>query len=44
MPYVNAVLNFITGFDHPEKNIQNCVNVYPGEERCRIDEPHSKWH
>ena len=44
MPFVNRVINFITGFNHPDKNVQNSINIYPGDDRCRVEEPHSKWH
>lgn len=44
MPAVNTLTNFLTGFKHAEQSIQKCENVYPGDELCRVQQPHSKWH
>ena len=36
--------NLLTGFVHTDKDAQSCTNVYPGDSRCRVQQPHSKWH
>lgn len=45
MPEINRLANILTGFDRSKDfDVQQCRNVYPGEERCRREQPHSKWH
>jgi len=44
MPGVNALANMLTGYQHTEPGVQDCENVYPGDQRCRIQESHAKWH
>ena len=45
MPYINMISNALSGYPHPDKDIQRCTNVYPGGEACRLGtSPHAKWH
>merc|ERR1719178_213995 len=44
MPYVNSVANVLTGFVHTDQNVQDAKDVYPGDDRCRKVQAHSKWH
>lgn len=48
MPYVNALGNFLTGYTHTDAGVQDCIDVYPADTRCRIqggaDGSHAKWH
>ena len=48
MPKVNALGNFLTGYVHTDQGVQDCVGVYPADDRCRIqggaDGSHAKWH
>lgn len=44
MPYVNGLANMLTGFVHTDDTVQACVGVYPSDQRCRIEQAHSKWH
>eukprot|EP00462_Mataza_sp_D1_P019372 CAMPEP_0175127334 /NCGR_PEP_ID=MMETSP0087-20121206/4333_1 /TAXON_ID=136419 /ORGANISM="Unknown Unknown, Strain D1" /LENGTH=415 /DNA_ID=CAMNT_0016409309 /DNA_START=128 /DNA_END=1375 /DNA_ORIENTATION=- len=44
MPWVNKFANFLTGFVHTDSDFQNAKNVYPGDSKCRVEQPHSKWH
>jgi hypothetical protein len=44
MPGVNTLANMLTGYVHTEPNVQDCVDVYPADARCRVEESHSKWH
>jgi len=39
-----AVFNFISGYQHNDKNFQAFVKTYPGAESCQPTEPHAKWH
>jgi hypothetical protein len=44
MPGVNKLANYLTGYLHTDPNVQTCVDVYPADDRCRVQESHSKWH
>ena len=44
MPVVNALANEISGFVHVDMDVQQSVNVYPGDSKCRAQQPHSIWH
>lgn len=44
LPTVNKIADFLTGFPQLDPDMINSKNVYPGDERCRKQEPHSKWH
>eukprot|EP00040_Diaphanoeca_grandis_P027253 m.154695 g.154695 ORF g.154695 m.154695 type:complete len:511 (-) comp30903_c0_seq1:2183-3715(-) len=44
MPGVNTLANMFTGFVHTDKHTQRCVDVYPGDHRCRLSFPHAMWH
>lgn len=42
---VNSLADKLTGFDRSsDRNFKTSRNVYPGDFRCNIQEPHSKWH
>lgn len=34
----------LTGYVETDANVQNCVDVYPADYRCRVEQSHSKWH
>ncbi len=44
MPAWNALANAITGFVHVDMDVQQSINVYPGDAKCRAQQPHSIWH
>jgi hypothetical protein len=41
---VNAFANMLTGYVETDANVQECIDVYPADYRCRIEQSHSKWH
>ena len=45
IPFVNKLANMLTGYRQPSKDVQNGINVYPGDANCRVGtSPHTKWH
>jgi len=44
LPSVNRIADFLTGFPRTDPAMIHSKNVYPGDERCRKQQPHSKWH
>ena len=44
MPAVNNFANGLTDFPVLDEDLQNALNIYPGEERCNNEEGHAKWH
>ena len=44
MPHFNWLMNKLTGFEYSDSDLQNAVNVYPGDKCCRMEQPHAKWH
>jgi hypothetical protein len=43
MPFVNALADKMTTYRH-SLTVKTGLHVYPDCERCRSQEPHSKWH
>jgi hypothetical protein len=43
-PVFNAIANDITGFTHVDLEFQQSIDVYPGDAKCRAEQPHSIWH
>jgi hypothetical protein len=41
---LNALANRITGFKHADQEFQDGIDVYPGDTKCRAEQPHSIWH
>lgn len=45
LPFINKLANMLTGYKQPSKDVQDGVNVYPGDQECRVGtSPHTKWH
>jgi hypothetical protein len=44
MPVLNALANDISGFVFVDQDVQQSINVYPGDSKCRAQQPHSIWH
>jgi hypothetical protein len=44
LPAVNILGDVLSGDIWWEKGIPLGLNVYPGDERCRLHQPHAKWH
>jgi hypothetical protein len=44
LPVFNALANSVTGFTHVDAEFQQSLNVYPGDAKCRAEQPHSIWH
>ncbi|GMH86702.1 hypothetical protein TL16_g10628 [Triparma laevis f. inornata] len=42
-PFVNVLADYMTGYEHPTV-VRTGHNIYPDCNRCRKQEPHSKWH
>jgi hypothetical protein len=43
--FSDTILSFPnSGYPITDEDFQNAVNVYPGEGKCRVEQPHSKWH
>lgn len=44
LPYVNHVASKISGFPQTDEAVNNSKGVYPGDDKCRHQQPHSLWH
>lgn len=44
MPVINGIANEISGYFHSDRDLQDSIGVYPGDAKCRVEQPHSKWH
>merc|ERR1719348_2085878 len=44
MSSVNQLANYLTDFPILDEGLQSGSGIYPGENWCNPQEPHSKWH
>ena len=44
LPYVNQLASKISGFPQTDESVNDSVNVYPGDSKCRVEQPHALWH
>jgi len=44
MSSVNQLANYLTDFPILDEGLQSGSGIYPGEDWCNPQEPHSKWH
>lgn len=44
MPQLNGLADGLSGFKETDTNVNESVNVYPGQAFCKTDQSHSLWH
>merc|ERR1719348_1692696 len=44
MVTINSLADYLTDFPTLDNSLQRGYGIYPGEEWCNPQEPHSKWH
>jgi len=44
MVTINSLADWLTDFPMLDNNLQKGSGIYPGEDWCNPQEPHSKWH
>ena len=41
---INSIADWFTGFEQTDYNVNESVNVYPGQSFCKTTQAHSIWH